>query len=487
MDTNKVLVINEPFVENFNRAQRWAARTRGRVLRAPDWLAYTTAILEKAGVDVELYDFPAKFWGKEKLRELVRQKQPRVVVLDTTTPSIYSDIDCARIVKEESPRATVLFVGPHGSSRPEETLRNAAGAVDAIAVGEYEYTVRDYVAHELDGENRDLSTIPGLAYLDGEGLFQRNAPRPIIENLDELPFPAWNHLDLNDYFDGGKLHPYVTVIGGRGCPYTCKFCLWPQVMHGHKYRFRSPESIVAEMEWVLKNWPEVKNGEFFFEDDTFTVNRQRAHKLCDLIIARKLNCTFSVNSRADVTDAALLRHMREAGCRLVLVGFESGSQVMLDSMNKQIAVPKMEQFIRIAKEVGLQVHGCFVLGMPGETEATMQETIDFALRNPLDTVQFSSAVPYPGTEYFDILEKNNLLRAKRWDQWLQEDGEQSAVVEYPGLSKSKVEEYVDKGLKQFYFRPSYMWRFLMATRSKTDLYRKLRGFRNFVHYLVTKK
>ncbi len=483
MTTSKILIINEPFVKDFCRTQRWAARTRGRVLRAPDWLAYATAVLEKEGIDVELYDFPARDWDKDRLSQLVKAKQPALVVLDSTTPSIYSDIDCARICKEACPDTKVLMVGPHVSSLPEETLVNANGSVDATAVGEFDYTVRDYAKAILN--NYECSTIEGIVYREGNDII-RNKPRPLIEDLDELPFPAWHHLNLWDYFDGTKLYPYIDVIGGRGCPFKCIFCLWPQVMHGNRYRLRSAENIVEEMKWVLSNWPKAIEGEFFFEDDTFTVNKKRAHEFCDLLLKENIKCTWSVNSRADVVDRDLFRHMKKAGCRLLLVGFESGSQRMLDNMHKNISVQRMQEFIKVARQEGLHIHGCFVLGLPGETADSIEETIQFALRNPLNTVQFSGAVPFPGTRYFQYAKDNNLLLAKGWDEWLKE-GEQAPVIDYPGLSRSVIERGVDSALKRFYFRPSYMLRFLFESRSKADLYRKLRGARNFLGYLIGKR
>jgi anaerobic magnesium-protoporphyrin IX monomethyl ester cyclase len=484
MTKDKVLIINEPFVQDFCRTQRWAARTRGRVLRAPDWLAYTAAVLEAERIEVGLYDFPAKGWDKQRLKDLVRQQQPAVVVLDSTTPSIYSDIDCAKICKEEADNPKVIMVGPHVSVLAEETLVDANGCVDAVAVGEYEYTVRDYAKAVMTGSN-SYNAIPGLVWADS-GRVVRNEPRPLIENLDELPFPAWQHLDLWDYFDGTKLYPYIDIIGGRGCPFRCVYCLWPQVMHGNQYRLRSAENIVEEIRWVLNKWPEAIKGEFFFEDDTFTVNKDRAHKLCDLLMKERRRCTWSVNVRADVTDVDLLKHMKSAGCRMLLVGFESGAQKMLDNMQKGLKVEKMVAFIKAAKSVGLQIHGCFVLGLPGETRETMEETLDFSLNNPLDTVQFSGAVPFPGTRYFEYVAKKGLLKAQKWDQWLN-DGEQASVVDYPGLTKKEVDHYVDRGLKRFYFRPSYMVRFVLATRSKQDLYRKLRGAKNFLDYLLHTK
>jgi len=474
----KVLIINEPFVKDFCRTQRWAARTRGRVLRAPDWLSYSAAVLERDGIDVELYDFPALGWEKKKLADLIKEKLPDFVVLDSTTPSIYSDIDCAGIVKDNS-TAKVIMVGPHISALPEETLLMAKGKVDVSCIGEYDYTIRDVV-----NNFNNLDSVPGIAYYREEKVIKTN-PRPLIEDLDELPFPAWRHLDLMKYFDGGKLHPYIDVISGRGCPNLCIFCLWPQVMHGLKYRFRSPENVVDELEYDIKLCSQVLKGEFFFEDDTFTVNKERAILICEEILRRGLKITFSVNARADTADLKMFKIMKRAGCRELLVGFESGSQEVLNNANKNITIEQSRKFMELSKKTGLQVHGCFVIGLPGETEETAERTVDFALSLGCDTVQFSGAVPFPGTKFFEMSEQKGWLKTKDWQKWLG-GGEQKGVVEYPDISEEKINYYVDSGLKRFYFRPAYMLRFLFNTRSFSDLYRKFRGAYNFIRYNLDK-
>ena len=472
-----VLVINEPFVKYFCRTQRWAARTRGRVLRAPDWLAYATAILEEDGLETELYDFPALGWDKQKLVSLVKEKKPDFVVLDSTTPSIYSDIECARLVKDNC-KAKVIMVGPHISALPEQTLLLAKGFVDVACIGEYDYTVKDII------ENFDsLDSVKGIAYYrNGKAVI--TAPRPLIENLDELPFPAWHQLDLLKYFDGGKLYPYVDIISGRGCPNRCIFCLWPQVMHGLRYRFRSPKNVVDEIEYDLKICPKARQGEFFFEDDTFTVNRERAIEICEEILRRNLKITFSVNARADSADEKMFKIMKKAGCRELLVGFESGVQEILDKAHKNITLDDSCRFMELAKKEKLQVHGCFVVGLPGETEETAKKTIDFALSLDCDTVQFSGAVPFPGTEFFRLAEENGWLKTHDWQMWLGK-GEQKGVVDYPGISEERINYYVDLGLRKFYFRPSFMVKFLLNTHSLSDLYRKLRGGYNFISYNIS--
>lgn len=475
----KILIINEPFVPDFCRTQRWAARTRGRVLRAPDWLAYATAVLEESKIDVELYDFPASGWDKKRLASLIKEKLPDFVVLDSTTPSIYSDIECARIVKENS-KAKVIMVGPHVSALPEETLSLAKGAIDVGCIGEYDYTVKD-VIENFD----DLDSISGIAYYK-EGKVFKTGSRPLIEDLDGLPFPAWHHLNLLKYFDGGKLYPYIDVISGRGCPNRCIFCLWPQVMQGLRYRFRSPKNVVDELEYDIKLCPQVLKGEFFFEDDTFTVNKERAILICEEILRRDLKITFSVNARVDSADLEMFKIMKKAGCREMLVGFESGNQQILNNVNKNITLEQSREFMDLAKRTGLQVHGCFVIGLPGETEETAKQTINFALSLDCDTVQFSGAVPFPGTVFFDMAEKRGWLKTKEWSHWLGE-GEQKGVVEYPDISQERINYYVDLGLRRFYFRPVYMVKFLLNTHSPSDLYRKIRGAYNFIEYNLGRK
>ncbi|MBN1622341.1 MAG: radical SAM protein [Endomicrobiales bacterium] len=477
----KIFIINEPFVKDFCRTQRWAARTRGRVLRAPDWLAYATAVLERdiLDADIRLYDFPAMNWGKNKFRSLIREENPDFVVLDSTTPSIYSDIECARIVKEES-KAKVIMVGPHVSVLPEETLLKAEGTVDVACIGEYDYTVRDVIKNI-----KTLEKVDGICFIK-ENNAVRTGKRELIENLDKLPFPAWEHLDLMKYFDGGKLYPYIDMISGRGCPNRCIFCLWPQVMHGFKYRLRSPKNVVDEIERDIELCPQVlKGGEFFFEDDTFTVDKNRAVLICEEILKRNLKITFSVNGRVDSYDKDMLRMMKRAGCREILVGFESGVQEVLDKMHKGITLEQSRKFMENTKEAKIQVHGCFVIGLPGETEETARKTIDFAMSLGLDTIQYSGAVPFPGTDFFNLCENENWLLTKEWDKWL-DAGEQHGVVSYPTISQDKINYYVDLGLKRFYLRPSYMMKFLLNTHSKSDLYRKFRGAYNYFSYLFKK-
>jgi radical SAM superfamily enzyme YgiQ (UPF0313 family) len=254
-------------------------------------------------------------------------------------------------------------------------------------------------------------------------------------------------------------------------------------MHGYKYRLRSPKSVVDEMERDIKLCPRVlMGGEFFFEDDTFTVNKDRAIEICEEILQRKLKITFSVNGRVDSRDDQMFKMMKLAGCREILVGFESGVQKILDNVHKGITLEDSREFMKAAKRAGLEVHGCFVIGLPGETEETAMETIKFAMSLGLDTIQYSGAVPFPGTKFFNICDENRWLLTRKWDRWL-DAGEQHGVVAYPTISQNKINYYVDLGLRKFYLRPSYMVKFLLKTRSGADLCRKMRGAYNYFTYL----
>jgi len=256
-------------------------------------------------------------------------------------------------------------------------------------------------------------------------------------------------------------------------------------MFGHKYRLHSARNIVDEIEYDLRMFPSLKHGEFYFEDDTFTVNKQRAWEICDEMVRRSLDIRWSINARPDLIDGALFAKMKALGCRQFLVGFESGDQGILDTIKKGTTLERSAEFVRIVQAAGIAVHGCFVLGLPGETKQTAQKTVDYAFSLGLDTLQFSAAVPLPGTEYFEYCKKAGLLRTKSWSDWL-DGGEQGAIVDYKGLRIEDINSLVDRGLKKFYLRPRFITRFILRNLDIFDIYRKVRGGLNFLSYLASK-
>jgi radical SAM superfamily enzyme YgiQ (UPF0313 family) len=306
----------------------------------------------------------------------------------------------------------------------------------------------------------------------------------LIENLDELPFMAWHHLDVRQYHNHTYAYPYIDMIAGRGCPNKCTFCLWPQTMMGQRYRFRSAEKVFEEMMYHAENLP-IK--EIFFEDDTLTANQTRLRKLCELLIANPRKITWSCNSRCDMDDFELLCLMKKAGCRMLLIGPESGNQQILNNVNKNLTIDQIEDFCRKAKKAGLLLHSCWVFGLPGETKKTIQQTIDFVLKLNTDTIQASSAMPQVGTVLYDWAVKNNYLAADSWEQYAA-DGEQIPVMKYPHLSQKDLNEAVNTLLRKFYYRPSKIRQlFFNAITDWSVLKSYFRGGIKFTIYLLRKR
>jgi anaerobic magnesium-protoporphyrin IX monomethyl ester cyclase len=472
----KVLFLNPAFGHGFCKSARWFAKSRGRVQRHPDYLCQAIAVLEEAGHECRFIDGAARDLSLEETRGGVVAFRPEMTVIQATTPSIYSDLGYARMCKETvGDGLLTVMVGAHVSAEPDDTLHKSEGCLDVVARGEYDYTLLDLAA------DLPLSGVEGVSYV-ADGRVVHNPTRPLIENLDKLPFPAWHHIDPYDYPDAGKLYPFITLMGGRGCGGRCTFCLFPQVMYGQHYRARSPERVVDEMEYDLRLFPFLE--EIMFEDDTLTLRPHlpRLRAICEEILRRGVKIPWSANARADLRDIQTLRLMKRAGCRMLCVGFEFGHQQILNNVRKGIRLEHMREFAALAGEAGIRVHGCFMIGGPGETRETAYQTIEFARRLPIDTAQFSGVCAYPGTEYYDWAKENGYLAPQDWPQWVDENLEQRAIINLPQLSVDEINELVDQGLREFYLRPRQMWRMLRNIRSWADVKTKWHGLMSFVDY-----
>ncbi len=471
----RVAVLNPMFGKDFTKSARWFARSRGRVQRHPDYLATAVAVLEAAGHELFFLDAQAKNMPTEALLPRLKEFRPEMVVYQATTPSIYSDIEAARQCREALGGGLHVLVGPHVSAEPEDTLRAAHGAVDVVCRREYDYTLRD-LAHGVP-----LAECPGLSYMN-DGVYTANPDRPYIENLDELPFPAWRHLDLHDYRDGAKLFPFLTLITGRGCRHRCSFCQLPQVMNGHAYRQRSVENVVEEMEYDKRLFPDLK--EIMFEDDTLTmkVARDRLAALCETMIRRKVGLSWSANARVDLNDLEILKLMKRSGCRMLCVGFEFGEQRILNNVRKGTTIDQMFTFAENAAKAKIRIHGCFMIGGPGETRETAMKTIEMSQRLKIDTAQFAGVVAYPGTAFYDWAKAEGALVPTHWRDWVTADFEQASIISLPGLSKEEINALIDVGLRRFYLRPSQMLRMLGNLHSWADVKAKAHGVLSFIHY-----
>jgi len=447
----------------------------------PIWLAYATGVLEQNGFNVRLVDAPAAGYDLQYVLDLAEAFQPRLVVLDTSTPSIYNDVEVAEALKSQVPDTFILLVGPHVSALPEASLQ-ISPVIDGLARREYDYTVRD-LAQLLDGGG-DLSTILGLSYRDDDGASVHNADRPFIKDLDALPFVSQvygRHLRVENYFYSITRYPEVAIITGRGCPYRCTYCLWPQTLTGHKYRRRSVANVADEFEFIAREFPQVK--ETFIEDDTFTVDQEYSVALARELVGRHNRLSFTANSRADVSYETL-RWLKQAGLRLLCVGFESGDQDVLDAMRKGIRVEQFYRFRKDARHAGVLVHGCFMAGGAGETWESLARTLELAKRLNPDTAQFFPLMAYPGTEAYEWSRCKGYLSAEDFREWLTPDGLHRSTVNLPGLSAEDVVGWCDHARRSFYLRPRYVlakvWE---ALTHPGEAHRILRAARVFVRYL----
>jgi anaerobic magnesium-protoporphyrin IX monomethyl ester cyclase len=453
----KILFLNPPFLPKFSRPQRSPAVIKSGTLYYPIWLSYAAGLLLKNGFEVNLIDSPAEGYDLPKTLDLVRAFNPLIVVIDTSTPSIDSDSLVAEAIKKSLKDVFLVMVGTHVSATVDETLKNYPW-VNGIARREYDETLFD-VAHMLAQNSRpdvnSLKKIKGLSFRSDGKIFH-NPDRPYITDLDQFPFVSEIYkkfLKVENYFYSITKYPEITIVTGRGCPHHCTYCVYPQVMYGHHYRHRSPENVVAEFVYIKEHFPQVK--EVFIEDDTFTVNRAYCRKVCELLKKENVNLPWTANSRADI-DFETLRIMKEAGCRLLCIGVESGNQQILDGINKRLKLSQVKQFMKNARKSKILVHACFMVGNPGETKQTMNETIDFAKKLKPDTAQFFPLMVYPGTEAFDWAKKHGYLTTTNYAQWLTENGLHNCIVSTPVVSDQELVAFCDQARKSFYLRPAYI-------------------------------
>ena len=450
----KILMLNPPFLPNYSRNSRSPAVTKGGTIYYPIWLAYATGVLEKEGFNVKLIDAPAQGLVLEDVVKIATDFNPKMIVVNTSTPSIYDDVNVASELKNAT-NSFIVLVGTHVSALPEETLK-LNESIDAVTIQEYDYTLPG-LARCIE-HKRDLKNIKGIVFRSSDGKIIRNENRPLIENLDNLPFITSvykKHLDIKNYFYSSARHPMAMIITGRGCPFKCVWCNWPQVFQGHKYRLRSAENVVEEFEYIVNNIPEIK--EIGIEDDTLTADNSRVRKICEMLIEKGINkkMRWYANVRVNL-DLETMKIMKKAGCRLIIPGYESGVQEILDNAKKGITLNQSREFAKNAKEAGLLVHGCFIIGLPGETKETAMKTIEFAKELDPDDAQFFPLIVYPGTDAYEWAEKNKYLTTTNFSKWNTPEGWHNSLISTPDLTKEEIIELCNRGRVKFYLRSKFI-------------------------------
>ncbi len=442
----KTLLLNPPSFENFDggASSRWPATREIPSFWYPVWLSYPAGMLPGS----RLLDAPPHRIGVEETIRIARDYE--FIVVFTSTVGFASDIRLARALKEARPDVKIAFVGPHVQVLPTQSLL-AADAVDFVVRGEFDYAVVDFA------RGRPLREIPGVSYRDGNGRIVHNPPRPPLtsEELDRLPFAVEVYkrdLVIENYNVPFLLHPFVSFYSSRGCPAQCTFCLWPQTLSGHLWRTRSVENVAEEFRLVPKLFPQVK--EVFFDDDTFNIRKDRVIALARLLkpVGLPWSCTARVHS-----DYETLKAMADAGCRLLIVGFESGDPQILKNIKKGATLEQARTFVKNCKKLGIRIHGDFIIGLPGETHESIQRTIEFAKELDCETIQVSMAHAYPGTELYAWAQEQGYLVS---EALADAQGHQLPHLEYPNLSREEMMAAVNRFYDAYYFRPRVVWRIL---------------------------
>jgi hopanoid biosynthesis associated radical SAM protein HpnJ len=451
----KTLFLSPPSFDGFDggAGSRYQARREVTSYWYPTWLAQPAALVPGS----RLLDCPPHGVGVEECLRIAEEYDH--VIIHTSTPSLRNDCRVAEAIKERRPSVCIGFVGAHAAVLPAETLK-ASPAMDWVGRKEFDFTCKEVA------EGRPLAEVDGLSWRR-EGKVVHNRERELIGDMDQLPWVAdvyRRDLDIEKYFIGYLLHPYVSLYTGRGCPAQCTFCLWPQTIGGHKYRVRSAQNVADEMAYMKRSFPQVK--EFFFDDDTFTANLPRARE-----IAKKLapsGLTWSCNSRANL-DYDTIRQFKDSGLRLFLVGYESGNEEILKRVKKGVTLDEMRRFTKACHRAGVVIHGTFILGLPVETPETIEESIRFAQELDVFSIQVSLAAPYPGTELYEMARQHGWFARRDKTDIVHEDGFQTSALEYPGLSKEQIFESVERFYHRYYLRPRPILRIIKTMLEDKDV------------------
>jgi hopanoid biosynthesis associated radical SAM protein HpnJ len=468
----RTLLLNPPSFHDFDggAGSRYQATREVTSFWYPTWLCYPAGLIPASRV----VDAPPENLSVGQVAALGPDFD--LAVLFTTSASFAHDVETIQRLKDENPRLMAGLVGPQVSILAQESLA-AAPQVDFVARREFDHTILEVA------QGRPLADILGLSYRQN-GSFRHNQDRPFIEDLDSLPFVVdIYHRDLKvEHYNIPYLrYPYVSIYTGRGCPHHCVYCLWPQTFTGRRYRVRSVTNVAAEVRRALALFPQA--AEIFFDDDTFTANGERARELSRALAP--LNCTWSATARVN-TGYETLKAMKEGGLRLLVVGFESGDPQVLHNIRKGATPDLARRFIKWCRELGIQVHGTFMVGLPGETKESLEASMRFACELDPDTIQVSLATPYPGTEFYEFCREKGYLQDKELVNGL--TGYQQCVVDYPGLAAAEIFEAVPRFYRRFYFRPRYMARALkVMLRDPAERRRLLKEGREFFSFLFKRR
>jgi radical SAM superfamily enzyme YgiQ (UPF0313 family) len=411
----------------------------------PLGLAYIASVLRQSH-EVKIIDSNILNYTIGDVEEELRSFNPDVVGITSVTPSIYEAYKVAETAKKVREDCKVVLGGPHATFMPRQSMEECE-YIDIIVRGEGEETTGELIENIEKGA--PLNEVKGITFREKNEIIDTE-PRPFIKNIDNIPFPSRDLLPMHLYkFNGVK---YTTMLTSRGCPFKCSFCSSSRLFGGY-WRGRSPENVLEEMKTVYEEYG-IRNIEFM--DDTFTLNQERAEKICDEIIKQGWDISWGASSRVDTLSKRLVEKMKKAGCWIIFLGIESGSQKILDAIGKRITLEQVKKAVKILKDAGIQVLGSFIIGFLQDTTETIKETIKFAKSLNLNYAEFSILTPYPGTPIFDYAKKNNMLLTENWSKYTAIE----PIVKIEGASEKEIKALFQKSYITFYLRPRIVMEWL---------------------------
>jgi anaerobic magnesium-protoporphyrin IX monomethyl ester cyclase len=418
-------------------------------------LGYLASTLEARGYEVKILDAGVERMNFEEVRQYLK-KSPKVpwIGISAISFTFWSALEVAKIVKQVMPNCKLVMGGVHPTLCPEEALKSPY--VDFVIRHEGDYTLPELIAGIRYDE------ILGLSYKDN-GRIVHNLPRPMIEKLDDIPFPAYHLLPLNKSrltVGCEKRSPATMLLGSRGCSFKCRYC--STVTMGSKVRYRSPQNIFEEIMLLMKDYG---IREIHFQDDSFTLNRKNVLELCSLIIKKRIDLSWLCMANIVAVDLEMLKLMKRAGCHQICYGIESGNEEILRNLNKKVTLENVRNAVRWTKQAGIDARGAFILGCPGETEESMKKTLNFMKELNLDLISLNILAPLPGTEIYKWAKENGYLISEDWRDYSFD----KSVIRLPTIHPKTVDRYLKKMYRSFYFRPSYMFNRLLKIRGLNDI------------------
>lgn len=443
----RVSIINPPTPnhEKYIREGRCEQRASSfQYLMVPISLPSIAGLLRAKGFEVDLIDCMAEDLDTSGALKKIKKFKPKLAIINFSTTTFETDKNFTLALKKALPETHLSAIGVHVSALPEETLIETA--LDSIIRHEPEMTALE-LAQKLQ-KTEKLQNIKGLTYR-GNPTFVSAPAREFIGNLDALPHPARDLLKNDRYKMPIYNRPYTLVITSRGCPNNCSFCT-AGIYYGAKIRMRSVNSVLDEVEEIINRY---KIKDITFWADTFTYNKKYVLDICRGIKARGLKFRWMANARVDRVDPEMLKAMKETGCQILSFGIESGVQKILDNVGKNITLAQIKQALRWTREAGIESAAHIIFGLPGETRETVKQTVNFVKKLNPDYVQFYSAIPFPGTRFYEQAKQKNWIRAAKWSDY--EIGKN--VISTPQLSVEDLAYLRKKAFLQFYLRPVYVW------------------------------